>query len=185
VTVNELWKALGGSAASFPTAGVCCGVNGVNCTGTAVTQIDWSAKGLSGSIPSGISAFTGLTVLYLHNNALTSMPSTIKSLVSLTDFRFYGNSFTTLPPDIGYLTNLTTLYFYSDASNANLQCVTTIGLWTAFGKPASSFPTAGICCGVNGVTCAGNNVTEITWQNQGLIGSIPDAIQTLTSLTKL
>jgi Leucine-rich repeat (LRR) protein len=189
LTVISIWNSLGGSASQFPNSGVCCGINGVTCnTGnTTVTGIEWNSKGLSGAIPNSIGLLTGLTKLYLYTNTLTSMPSTIKNLVSLTDFRFYGNWFTMLPPEIGFLTQLTTLYFYSDNANANLQCVTAIALWTAFRKPASSFPTAGLCCGVNGVTCNPGKtiVTEIDWNSQGLVGSIPTVIRTLTGLTKL
>jgi len=65
------------------------------------------------------------------------------------------------------------------------DCEIIVDLWTNWGKPAPTDPTA--CCSVmEGVTCdTVGKVTVINWSYQSLSGSIPPEIGNLTSLLGL
>jgi hypothetical protein len=66
------------------------------------------------------------------------------------------------------------------------DCTNLINIWNSMSGAASAFVN-GVCCGVNGVTCDATNtyVTQVTWSNSSLSGSIPTSIGNLTHLTTL
>jgi hypothetical protein len=67
------------------------------------------------------------------------------------------------------------------------QCCTVVRIWQLMGKTTSvSSTSATACCSMSGVTCTSDGtVTQISWNRQGLTGSIPPEIGNLTSLTIL
>ncbi len=66
---------------------------------------------------------TGLTVLSLQGNHLTSLPPEIGLLTQLEQLNLYGNGLTTFPPEIGKLTRLELL----DAWDNELTSLPEIG----------------------------------------------------------
>jgi leucine-rich repeat protein SHOC2 len=53
------------------------------------------------SLPAELGLLANLTVLYLHDNKLTSVPSELGNLMSLTHFMLQKNVFTSVPATLG------------------------------------------------------------------------------------
>ncbi len=95
-----------------------CTWYGITCASEHVTSISLPGNNLRGPLPSEIAALTGLTRLFLYDNALTALPPEIGNLSGLQTFSLYRNALTALPPEIGNLSGLRTLELSGNALTA-------------------------------------------------------------------
>ncbi len=58
--VRIIYKKMGGRTSYFKDG---CSIPGVTCSGSKVVEIEWSKKGLSGSIPPEIGKLASLSIL--------------------------------------------------------------------------------------------------------------------------
>jgi hypothetical protein len=62
--VVRIWELMGKTTSvSSTSSNDCCNMEGVTCTGSDVTSIDWKNKGLTQQIPSDIRNLKSLTLL--------------------------------------------------------------------------------------------------------------------------
>ena len=172
---------------------------------------DWSAQTppLSGTIPASVGTLTGITVLYLNNNAITgTLPGALASLTELAYLRAGDNAISgTLPDALGSLTALTELALFDNAITGTLPdalgsltalvylCVATLRRCRRGEPPrravvisrsppllpAPSLPPPPCPCAR--LTRATLACSEL--QNNAITGTIPDALGSLTVLQQL
>ncbi len=64
--VVRSWQLMGQLTSVDPTSSTaCCSMPGVTCSGSIVTSINWSGKGLCGQMPQDIGNLTNVTSLYV------------------------------------------------------------------------------------------------------------------------
>ena len=99
-----------------------CNWTGVSCSDGVITDLILTLKGIAGTIPTSISALTGLTTLDLHHNSITgTLPSEMSTLTGLTVLRLRNNSITgTLPSELSGLTSLVNLPLWSNSITGTL-----------------------------------------------------------------
>ena len=195
----------------FVTQPICCSYYGVTCgniPGTpayaSVMEIDLSSVGLSGTLPTEIGFFGGLTKLAMgRNNIFGSIPSTIGTMSSLSylDFGFngligqipssigaltqlqvillMGNKISSIPSSIGSLRSLTVLY--ADQNSISGSLPSTIGSMTSLyilslyeNRITGIIPT-----GLGSMRSLG----ILYLDDNSLSGTIPSGISSLTDLT--
>jgi len=107
--VVRIWQLMGKTTSikGSSTTG-CCAMEGVTCSGTTVTGIQWGWIGLKNSFPIDVTRLVNLTILEFPANELTGpIPKEIGKLVNLETFELYANQFSgSLPTEIGALVNL-------------------------------------------------------------------------------
>lgn len=103
-----------GQTTPLPTK--CCNTNGIKCSATRITEIDWSDKGLKNSIPSEIEKLTGLTSLELYYNLLSGpIPPALGNLVNLKVLSLDNNELTgPIPSSFGNLKSIKVLMLSSN-----------------------------------------------------------------------
>jgi Leucine-rich repeat (LRR) protein len=148
-----------------------------------VTMVSIGGNNLTGSIPAGINALTGLQLLNFSNNALTgSIPASIGSMTSLQQiFLSYNQLSGSIPAELGNLTNLYNLYLpynqFTGSIPASLGNLTDLQqLWLAGNQLTGSIPTEL------------GNLTKIQLlylQGNQLAGSIPASLGNLTECIEL
>ncbi len=148
-----------------------------------VTMVSIGSNNLTGSIPAGISALTGLQMLNFSSNSLTgSIPVSIGSMTSLTQIFLSYNQLTgPIPAELGNLTNLYNLYLPYNQFTGTIP--TSLGnlvnlqqLWLAGNQLTGSIPTEL------------GNLTKIQLlylQSNQLTGSIPASLGNLTDCIEL
>jgi len=90
----------------------CTSWYGVGCDAAGhVSSIDLPGNGLSGTIPTFLSNFTGLQRIVMNDNSLVgTIPKQIGDLSNLRELYLYRNGLTgEIPPELGKLTKLTQL----------------------------------------------------------------------------
>jgi len=139
-----------------------------------ITRLDMNADGLSGSIPSELSALTSLALLYLYNNNLTgAIPSELSALTSLTHLLLSGNNLTgAIPSELSALTSLTVLYLYGNnltgAIPSELSALTSLTQLLLYSNSLS-----GIEAGVLGPMVT---LSDFQIQSNGLLQAVVDEI---------
>jgi hypothetical protein len=104
--LQELWPAEG-DASSW--AGVTFRNAGSN-SARRVVKLELESKlGDAVEVPAELGALTALTMLFLHDNKLTSLPAELGALTAVTQLYLSGNQLTSLPAELGALTALTYL----------------------------------------------------------------------------
>jgi len=195
-SVVRSWKLMGKTTPSVdPTSATACcytlgsttqtsGIPGVTCTSDGtVTFIDWTNRGLTGSIPSEIGNLTSLICLNLNGNQLTgSIPPEVRNLVNLENLSLQGNRLNgTLPDWIGNMTRLTNLWLYVNQFSGPIP------------------PWIGNLVNLNYLVLNGNqlsgsippeigklkNLQVLNLEHNQLNGSFPDCIGTLTNLRSI
>ena len=168
-----------------------------------VAELRLISKSLDGTIPSGLSALTGLTHLHLVGNELTgripdlsaltsliwmelqqnklsgSIPSTLNGFTSLTVLNLGENELTGGIPNLSGLTNLAQLHLYQNELTGtipDLSALTSLTHLSLFqNKLKGSIPST-----LNSLT----SLTNLSLSQNELTGSIPD-LSALASLTGL
>ena len=156
---------------------------GVSIVEGRVVELDISAEGLTGTIPSELGSLANLVVLSLWGNQLTGeIPTELGSLANLQGLDLWGNQLTgAIPPELGDLSNLTVLFLHNNqltgtippelGSLANLQ-----KLLLSPNQLSGEIPVE-----------LGNlsNLIELSlWGNQ-LTGAIPSELGDLSNLREL
>ena len=91
---------------------------GVGDLGPAMGWLNLEGNQISGELPSGLGALTGLTRLYLQRNAITAVPTDIGALTGLIALNLQSNAITALPTEMGALTSMQFLVLDSNAITA-------------------------------------------------------------------
>ncbi|KAL2623093.1 hypothetical protein R1flu_003298 [Riccia fluitans] len=87
-----------------------CTTDWLKCTDTTpqhVLQLQLGGKNTSGNIPSDISKFHNMELMYLHNNRLDgTIPKWLESMTNITNIRLRNNLLVGTLPDLSVLVNL-------------------------------------------------------------------------------
>ena len=119
------------------------------------TNIRRSMYTLTQSVPAEVGALTGLTLLDLNTNSITSVPAELAALTGLAQLILADNAITSLPSNIGALTGLETLFLFNNQLTGvptEFRTLSPSRFCDLFGNPGFSCANVGAgtaCCTSN------------------------------------
>ncbi|MEE9414007.1 MAG: leucine-rich repeat domain-containing protein, partial [Acidimicrobiales bacterium] len=149
----ELWDQAGGrdwaDAATWVSDDDPCGWEGVTCSGSNVTALDLSNKGVNGPVPTVFGGLTTLETLDLSSdtgfapNTIDSIPASIADLDALRILDLANTGLTAVPPEIGGLARLRKLELSDNALTSLPETIGTLRRLRSLildGNPLVSLP---------------------------------------------
>ncbi|MEM7800632.1 MAG: hypothetical protein AAF633_15670, partial [Chloroflexota bacterium] len=192
--------------AELENIGSICNWQRMDCSNGRIVELRLTSAGLTGSIPSEISALDWLIELRLNGNANLSgeLPNSITNLMLLRTLDYRGTAVCSPPSGpvrewldqmtdlyesgIECETDLAALYCPSEQQITESECRSAIAVLEGLGyrNLEASLADSGSICGLTGdVFCESGHVTRLHLSFASLSGSIPSEIGNLPNLIML